>query len=136
MSLSALSRVLLLYIFIKIVFKNFEFRQRRRSQRGPGGPTPNRNASNDKFVTKTAIFSSVFFSFLVCVHLDMRPLRPFCFVFCSSSFFREKFSSSDREDLFLLFFCFDLHYINCGLPPPILNWSPTKFWAPPTNQNF
>ena len=65
-SLSALSRVLLLYILTKILFKNFVHKQHKRSQGGQEArPLPNRNASNETFVTKTAILSSISFSWFV-----------------------------------------------------------------------
>ena len=52
------------------------------------------------------------------------------FFFWSSPNFQDKFSSSAREDLFFAVICVRFHISICGLHPPILNWSPTKFRPP------
>ena len=100
----------------------------RKGGREPALPPPNRNASNDEFVAKTAILSS-FSWFVFTLHETVKTLS----FFCSSSFFRKKFSSSGRKTCSCCFFFFGLHYISCGvvsypnpklvsnkiLPPPI-----------------
>ena len=89
---SALCRVLLLYILIKILLKNFGYKQYRRSMgeggREPASPPPNCNASNDKFVTKTAILSS-FSWFVFTMTRDCEDL----FVFLLFTFFSKKNSA-------------------------------------------
>ena len=54
--------------------------------------------------------------------------------FWSSPFFRYKFSSSFREELFRLCFCFGLHYVNCGLPTPHPKLVSKQILLPPPNQ--
>ena len=84
----------------------------RKEGREPALPPPNRKASNDKFVAKTAILSS-FSWFVFTLHETVKTLS----FFCSSPFFRKKFSSSGRKTCsccFFLFF-FGLHYVSCGV---------------------
>ena len=66
------------------------------SDHRPRGPPPNCNASNDKFVTKTAIAFSVSALSLV---FSPRPQTVKTFSW-SSPDFREKFSSSAHDELF------------------------------------
>ena len=109
--------------------QNFVYKQHRRSMGEKGrepAPPPNRNAINDKFVTKTAILSS-FSWFVFTLTRDREDL----IVFFALHLFFEKNSALQTEKPVLVVFCFGLHYISCGLvPPPILNWSPTKFRPP------
>ena len=129
--------MLLLYILIKILFKNFVYKlgEARGGGEAPAQP-PNRNASNDKFATKTAILSSVSFSW---------------FVFTLTR---------DRKDLFVFFLALHLFLENNSalqtvtpVPAVFLFWSSLyKLWfgstpnpklvsnkisppPPPTNQN-
>ena len=82
----------------------------RKGGREPAIPPPNRNASNDKFVAKTAILSS-FSWFVFTLHETVKTLS----FFCSSPFFRKKFSSSGRKTCSCCFFFFGLHYVSCGV---------------------
>ena len=66
---------------------------------GPRARPPNCNASNDKFVTKTAIGFSVSALSLV---FSPRPQTVKTF-FWSSPDFQEKFCSSAHDELFFLF---------------------------------
>ena len=85
---------------------------------GEGGrepAPPNRNASNDKFVTKTAILLS-FSWFVFILTRDREDLIVF---FALYFFFRKKFSSSDRETCSCCFlFWSSLYAVSCGLVPP------------------
>ena len=74
----------------------------KRHRRSQGGG-PNRNASNDKLVIKTANgFSVTVRSLIVTLIADHKDLFFFLF-FWSSPDFRDKFSSSARENFFCCF---------------------------------
>ena len=128
-SLFALSRVLLLYILIKILFKNFVYKQHRRIQEGS---PPNRNASNDNFVTKTAILSSISFSwFVFTLTRDRKDL----FVFLALHVFFEKNSAVQtmKSVLVVFLFCSSLYKLWIASPNPKL--VSNKISPPPPNQN-
>ena len=106
------------------------YKQHRRIQ--GGRPPSNRNASNDNFVTKTAILSSVSFSwFVFTLTRDSEDL----FVFFARHLFFEKNSALQTVKPVLIVFLFWCSLYKLWIaPPPILNWSSTKFRPPPPSE--
>ena len=117
-SLFALSRVLLLYILIKILFKNFVYKQHRRSME-EGSPPPNRNASNDNFVTKTAILSSISFSWIVfTLTRDRKDL--FVFFLALHLFFEKNSAVQTVKSVLVFLFWSSLYKLWIAFPNPKL----------------
>ena len=115
--------MLLLHILIKILFKNFVYKQHR-------WPPPPPIAMPAMINWPKRLFFHQFL-FLGLCSLWHETVKTFSFFFGSSPFF-EKNSALQTVKPVLVVFCFGLYYISSGLAPPLyLKWSPTKFRPPP-----